>query len=285
MKPAVFEYQEPRSLGEAVAVLATPGRECVVLAGGQSLVPLLNLRRVRPRIVVDVNQVPELTGVHITDDVVRIGAMTRLRDIERHAGLRSALPVLPETAALVAYPQIRTRTTIGGSLCHADPAAELPTLAVALGARLLLRSARGDRIEDAESFFAPPGTSRRPDELLTEIELPRRQGFRFRFEEATRSGGFPLVGVCLGVRVDERGLVAEALVAAGGVAEHPVRLPAGERLLHGRDLAGNVDDVVSAVSAVLTPPTNTHATAGYRHALLRTLLRRAAAALATGGGN
>jgi carbon-monoxide dehydrogenase medium subunit len=285
LKPAAFDYHAPRTVEDALAALAIAGPRCVVLAGGQSLLPLLSLRRLRPGAVVDINRVAELTGVTVNRDTVRIGAMTRLCAIERDPALRAALPILPETAALVAYPQIRTRTTLGGSLCHADPAAELPTLAVALGARLHLRSAAGHRTEHAADFFrAPTTTSRRAEELLTEVELARRPGFRFRFEEATLTGGFPTVGLCLGVATDGDGTVTEARAAAGGVADRPVRLHAAERLLVGRDPAADVADVLEAVSVELAPPTDPQPTVRYRIALLGALLRRALARLATKEG-
>lgn len=181
MKPAAFEYRAPGTVSEALTLLAEAGnKSTAVLAGGQSLVPLLNTRSVRPRIVVDLNRLPGLDGITVTGETVRIGAMTRLREVASDPALRAKLPILPETATLVAHPQIRGRSTIGGCLCHADPAAELPTLAVALGARLRLRSYRGDRVEPADSFFrAAHRTTRCDDELLVSVKFPIHPGMRF----------------------------------------------------------------------------------------------------------
>jgi len=283
MKPPLFDYHEPRTVEDAVAALAPAGRDCSVLAGGQSLLPLLNLRRVRPNVVVDINRVAGLDGIRITADAVRIGTLARLRTLERDTSLREALPILPATAVLVAYPQIRTRSTLGGSLCHADPAAELPALAVALDARLHLRSALGTRIVDAGTFFRPASaTSRGPGELLTEVEFARHPGFRFCFEEVTRGGGFPLVGLCFGVATDGDGVVTAARLAGAGVADRPLRLRAAEQALIARRLPDDLGDVLDAVSAELTPPSNLHGTTAYRRGLMRTLLRRATARLATG---
>jgi carbon-monoxide dehydrogenase medium subunit len=191
------------------------------------------------------------------------------------------MPILPTTAALVAYPQIRTRSTLGGCLCHADPAAELPTLAVALGARLHLRSAVGTKIVDADTFFRSASvTSRAPGELLTEVEFPRHPGFRFCFEEVTRGGGFPLVGLCLGVATDSDGVVTAVRLAGAGVADRPLRLRAAEQALIACRLSHDLGDVLDAASAELTPPSDLHGTAAYRRGLMRALLCRATTRLA-----
>lgn len=278
MKPPLFDYHEPRTVEDAVAAMAPADRDCSVLAGGQTLLPLLNLRRLRPDVVVDINRVAGLDGVRITADTVHIGTMARLRTIERDRSLRAALPVLPQTAALVAYPQIRTRTTLGGCLCHADPAAELPALALALDARLHLRSALGARTVPADTFFRSAArTTRARSELLTGVEFPRHPGFRFGFHEVTRGGGFPLVGVCFGVATDGAGVVTAARLAGAGVAGRPLRLRAAEQALIARRLTDDLGDVLEAASVELA---DRHATA-YHRGLMRTLLRRAAARAAT----
>lgn len=285
MKPPAFGYVEPRTVEQAVDALASAGRDRVVLAGGQTLLPLLNQRQRRPAVVVDINRVSGLDGITISGSTVRVGAMVRLRTLERDVALREALPILPDTAGFVAYPQIRTRTTIGGSLCHADPAAELPALAVALDARLHLRSRTRTRIEDADTFFRSASlTTCRPDELLTEIEIPRHPGFAFRFDEVRRGGGFPLVGLCFGVTADDRGVVTAARMAGAGVADRPLRLRAGEAELVGRRLSDGLDDVLEAVSAEIAPPSDSYGTSHYRRGLMRTLIRRASVRLAAGVG-
>ncbi|MGW8376720.1 FAD binding domain-containing protein [Streptomyces sp. ODS28] len=315
MKPPVFAYLAPQHLDEALELAARGGDRTAPLAGGQSLVPLLNHRRLRPAAVLDLNRLRGLdTVTYETEepppvrngatrngatgngetgrDLVRIGALARLRTLERDARLAAALPVLRETVRLVAHPQIRSRSTLGGSLCHADPAAELPALALALGARLRLSSLGGERVEEAADFYRPGGaTSRRPDELLTAVDLPLDPGFRFRFEEVTRAGqdGFPLVGVCLGVRCAEDGTVTAARLAAAGVADRPLRLADAERELRGQRLAalaaGELPAVLEAAADGSAPRSDHHGSADYRRALLRTVVRRAAAHLAETAGH
>jgi carbon-monoxide dehydrogenase medium subunit len=284
MKPPAFDYQEPRTLDEIVELLAQTDRDATVLAGGQSLVPLLNLRLARPDVVVDINRVPGLDGIEVTDDAVVLGAMGRLSTLERDPVLADALPIVPEAIRLVAHPQIRNRTTLGGSLCHADPAAELPAVAIALDARLHLRSRDAGRTEDAADFFQSVfTTTRRPEELLTAVEFPRHPGFRFCFEEvARRHGDFPFVGLCLGVQIED-GVVTAARLAGAGIAERPLRLPVTEGALVGRRLSGDLADVLEAASTEVDPPSDIHGTASFRRGLLRAVIRRAAARLDQGG--
>ncbi|GEB47719.1 molybdopterin dehydrogenase [Streptomyces sp. NHF165] len=281
VKPPVFEYMAPATVEETVRALARHGARAAPLAGGQSLVPLLNRRRVRPDVVVDLGRVAGLDTVRVADGAVRIGALARLRTLERHETLGAALPVLRQTVRLVAHPQIRTRATLGGSLCHADPAAELPALAVALGARLRLAGAGGERELDAEEFFRPGRTARRPGELLTEITLPLRDGFTHRFVEIPRHahGGLPLVGVCAGTRREADGTVTAARIAAAGAADRPLRLRGAERALTGGPLTEEaVARALDAAASAAAPPADPHGDAAYRTALLRTALRRALAA-------
>ncbi|MFF4588379.1 FAD binding domain-containing protein [Streptomyces sp. NPDC001388] len=281
MKPAPFDYQAPRTLDAALALLAGPDRPVTPLAGGQSLVPLLNLRRHRPATVVDLNRVAGLAGIRVGADAVRIGAMTRLRSLETDPGLLGALPVLAETVAEVAHRQIRHRSTFGGSLCHADPSAQLPAVVLALDARLTLHSVQGARTLTAEEFFLGAHvTARRPTELLTAVEIPRRTGLRHRFESVTRRGnaGGPLVGVCLGVALDGP-VVTRARIAASGVADRPVRLREAEQALVGHRLDGALDGVLDAVG-IPTPPDDLHGSSAYRADMLRVVLRRAALHLA-----
>ncbi|MEU8570970.1 FAD binding domain-containing protein [Streptomyces pathocidini] len=251
MTAVAFDYTAPTTLDAALRALHAPGRSVAPLAGGQSLVPLLTRREVRPDAVVDLNGVPGLAGVDIGPDRVRVGAMTRLRDLERHGGLAAALPVLVSAAASVAHPHIRTRATLGGSLCHAAPAAELPAVAVALGADVVLRSVRGVRSVPAAGFATGPGTTvRAPDEVVTEVVFPRTGGLAHEFSElCTRGGtGYPVAGVCLGLRVGG-GLIREACVVVSGCGPLPVRLPGVEAALVGRAVAGSHPGLVAAVVA------------------------------------
>nr|WP_277608118.1 FAD binding domain-containing protein [Streptomyces boncukensis] len=270
---------EPRTVEDTVRILAESNGVAALLAGGQSLLPLLNHRRIRPRAVVDLNRVPGLDSVRLVGGSVRIGALTRLRALEAHAALADVLPVLPQTVRLVAYPQIRSRGTLGGSLCHADPAAELPALAMALGARLRLAAQSGERTVEAAAFYHPRGgTTLRPGELLTEVEFPPAERFRWRFEEVPRAGqrGLPLVGACAGVVRDTDGTVTRARFAGSGVAARPVRLPEGEHALVGGPLtAATARAAAEAAAASAAPPSDAHGSGDYRRALLRTTLQRA----------
>jgi carbon-monoxide dehydrogenase medium subunit len=280
MKPPPFDYVDPRTIEEVLAVLSQEGDDAAVLAGGQSLVPLLNLRLARPATVVDVNEIAELAGIQVSADSCRIGAIVRMARVKSDAGLAAALPVLGLAAGFVAHPQIRSRSTAGGSLCHADPSAELPTVAVALGARMHLRSATGERAVAAEDFFRGMfDTAKRPDELLVAVEFPLRAGWLWAYDEVTRrQGDFPFVGLCLGVRV-EGGTVVEARAAAGGVEGRPVRLDRLEAALVGRRVAAGVPDAAAAGSAQVDPVTDLHGTGAMRRGMLRTLTRRLGAQL------
>ncbi|HEU5474357.1 MAG TPA: xanthine dehydrogenase family protein subunit M [Actinophytocola sp.] len=292
MKPAAFEYLRPATVAGVLDALGGPRQDVAVLAGGQSLVPRMNLRVARPAAVVDINRVPGLDGIEVTAGTVRLGAMVRIARLLREPALRDRLPVLTEAAALVGHPQIRSRATVGGSLCHADPAAELPTLAVTLGARLHLRSAAGDRVVPAGEFFlAPHTTARRPGELLTGIELPVPPGLAARFVEfSRRANDLPLVGVAVALVLDD-GVITSARIGAGGVGPVPVRLPGAEQVLTGRALAelvpgpgGHPPDhplrrALAAAADEADPPEEPV----FRAGLLRAAIRRAVTELATEG--
>jgi carbon-monoxide dehydrogenase medium subunit len=274
VKPPVFDYQDPATIDEVLDLLSASRGDVSLLAGGQSLMPLLNMRRVRPRLLIDLNRVEGLDQVSVTPESVTIGATARLAWLGRDPEVAAALPALPRVISFVAHPQIRTRTTIGGSLSYADPAAELPALAVALGATMHLRSAAGSRAVPAEEFFETAfTTARRPDELLTHVEFPRHSGLTVRYDEIARAGDFPFVGLCLGLRLAD-GEVLEARAAAAGAADRPVRLAALERSLVGRAPGAAADDAALAASDEVDPLTDQHATGEYRRGALRALVRR-----------
>ena len=184
MKPAPFDYIAPRSLEEVLAVLAQRAGDAKLLAGGQSLIPVLNFRLAQPATLIDLGKVPGLDGIGETaDGGLRLGALVRHRALERDPRIARAAPLLAEAAPHIAHPQIRNRGTVGGSLAHADPAAELPACAVALGARLLLKKTSGERWVEASEFFTGLfSTALEPDEMVVAVELPRREsreGFAF----------------------------------------------------------------------------------------------------------
>ena len=282
MKPPPLSYRAPRTVDDALDLLAEHGEDTAVLAGGQSLVPLLNMRFARPAFLLDVNGIDELDRISISDDAVTLGATVRLAAVEHDARLAEALPVLGTAAGYVAHPQIRSRTTVGGTLCHADPAAEFPTLAVGLGARLhLVSRARGARVVAAEEFFESVFmTSKEPDELLVSVDFPRLPGCRIGYAEiARRHGDFPFAGLFLAVRT-ENGLVTAARASAAGVADRPVRLPGCEAALTGNPLSGQaIEQAAEAASAEIDPPSDNHGSAPFRRGLVRTLVRRQAGQL------
>jgi CO/xanthine dehydrogenase FAD-binding subunit len=231
VKPPPFEYRAPRSVDEALPLL---GEDNTVLAGGQSLVPLLNLRLARPEVVIDINGIAELAYIHADGDVLRIGAMTRQVALERSEPIRRRWPLLHKAVGLVGHHQIRTRGTIGGSVAHADPAAELPAALIALDARLHLHSPGGSRAVDASEFFLGPlYTVREPDELLVEIEVPDQpEGAAAGFAEHARThGDFATAGAA--AVIAPGGHARVALLGAGPV---PTRAGAAERALaHGAE--------------------------------------------------
>jgi CO/xanthine dehydrogenase FAD-binding subunit len=226
MKPPPFEYEAPASVEEALPLL---GPDSTVLAGGQSLVPLLNLRLAQPELVVDINGIAELDYIHSDDGPLRIGAMTRQVTLERSELVRERWPLLGKAIRLVGHAQIRTRGTVGGSVAHADPAAELPVALTALGARFHLRSPAGTRAVDASEFFLGPlYTVREPDELLVEIEVPEpADGAGSGFAEHARTHGDFATAGAAAVLVPG----VHAAIVLLGAGPMPVRAEAAERAL------------------------------------------------------
>lgn len=279
MKPAAFEYQAPRSLDEALDLLARYGAEARVLAGGQSLVPLMNMRLARPAVVIDVNRVPGLGEVREVDGGLGLGALTRQRTLERSPRVRRRAPLLAEAAPLIGHRETRTRGTVGGSCAHADPAAELPACTVALDARLHLASARGRRTVGAADFYVGLlTTALRPDELLVEIEVPAppfpRTGSAF-VELARRHGDFALVGAAALVALDGGGLCRDARLVFLGVGDVPHRAGATAELLGlGRE-PRRLEAVGRAAAKELDPPGDLHASGDYRRRVAAHLAARA----------
>jgi CO/xanthine dehydrogenase FAD-binding subunit len=279
MKPAIFDYLDPTSLDEALGHLARLGDDGKVLAGGQSLVPLMNFRLARPAVIVDLNRVAELSYLRTEGDHLAIGAMARQRSLERSPEVRERWPILVEAADQIGHVQIRNRGTVGGSLAHADPAAELPAAMAVLEAELVIRSERGQRTLRSDEFFLSYlTTALEPGELLTEIRvpsLPAGTGWCF-LEISRRHGDFAIVGVAALLGLDSDGRCARARIALTGVGPTPVRALEAEQLLVGREPTVETFREAGAVAARdLETESDLHASAEYRQEVAAVLVRRA----------
>lgn len=290
MKPPRFDYRDPSELAAALQLLAEYGDDAKILAGGQSLVPVLNMRLARPAVVVDIGRLGELSYIREEDGVVAIGALTRQRAIERSPVVAELCPLLAAATRWIAHPQIRNRGTIGGSLAHHDPAAELVGVAAALDAEIVLTSATGRRtVAPAEFFLSYFTTAALPEEILTEVRFPAlapATGWAF-VEVARRSGDFALVAVAAVLRLDGRGKVAEARIALSGVGGAPVRAGAAEAALIGQTPDVEALQAAGALARQgLDCDADIHASAAFRRHLAGVLTQRAlgeALQRATGG--
>lgn len=298
MKPPRFDYHDPKTVAEAIALLSEHGEDAKLLAGGQSLIPVLNMRLARPQVLIDLNRVEGLAYIREEDGLLKIGAMTRHAEVERSPLVAARQPLLAEAMRHVGHVQIRNRGTIGGSLAHADPAAELPAVMVALEASLVATGPEGQRTIPAEEFFLMYFTTAlQPDEILTEIQvpvLPPRSGIAFE-ELARRHGDFALAGVACLVTLAEDGAIADCRLGLTGVGMTPVRAREAEALLTGHQpAAGRFREVAEAVQALIMPDDDIHGSGEYRRQIagvlaVRALERAAAAARANssarkGGG-
>jgi aerobic carbon-monoxide dehydrogenase medium subunit len=279
MKLPPFEYACPTSLSEAVALLASHDGDAKPLAGGQSLVPMMAFRVAQPALLVDLRKLAELRQIRIAQDGVTLGAMVRWRDILDDERLRTAHPLLVAAVEHVAHYQIRNRGTVGGSVAHADPAAEMPGIAVTCEAKIAVVGKAGERVVAAGDFFQGPLiTALKPDEIITQIRLPawpakRRFGFQ---EFARRRGDFAMAAAAVFYDEDVGKTVRNAHVGAIGVADRPLRLTAVEQVLNG----STIDDAViakaeAAASASVDPHDDIHASGAYRKALVGVMVERA----------
>ncbi len=278
--PAVpFEYHAPATLDEAIALLARHGEQARPLAGGQSLVPLLTLRLARPEVLVDLNEIEELRAVRRDGDGVIVGAMVRHRALERGAGALAACPLLQEAAPLIGNVRVRSLGTLGGSLAHADPAAELPAVARALDATLMLKGPGGDRAVPASEFFVGAlTTALRPGELIVGVRFPvLGPGSGHAVIEFTRRGGdFAIIAAVAVVEVEPAGLIARARVALAGAGATPVRLSHTEATLAGASPEASVlRRAAEEAAGEVHPEGDAHASAAYRRHLARVLTARA----------
>jgi carbon-monoxide dehydrogenase medium subunit len=278
MKLPAFDYACPATLAEAVALLASRD-EAKALAGGQSLVPMMAFRIASPSLLVDLGKLSDLRQIAMDGGGVRLGAMVRWRDIEDDARLDAAHPLLKAAVSHVAHYQIRNRGTVGGSIAHGDPAAEMPGIAVTCEAEIAVVGAAGPRVIHAGDFFiAPLTTALAADEIITEIRLPvwpaqRRWGFR---EFSRRRGDFAMAAAAVFYDIDEAGKAHNTHIGAIGVGDRPVRLAAAEAEVDGRVVDVTVSERAGAAAcACVNPQSDIHASAAYRRSLLGTMVERA----------
>ena len=278
MKPAAFEYFRPSSLAEALELLDRRGEEAKCLAGGQSLVPLMNLRLSKPRAVIDLNRLADLAYIKAHDGGLAIGALTRQRAVETSGLIRERSPLLAEVTPLIGHFPIRTRGTFGGSLAHADPAAEYPAAVVALEGRVRVASARGERMIDAEKFFVTYlTTALEPTEVLAEVILPPLPpNTATAFLELTRRhGDFAIVGVAAVVTLGEGGSISRARIALCGVGPTPIRAKRAEAALVGQRPSKKLLAEVGRVAMDETDPADDlHGSVEYRREMSAVFTRR-----------
>lgn len=268
MKPPPFEYLSVTTLDEALAALAEGGDEAKILAGGQSLIPLMSMRLAHPTLLIDVNKVDELATIERVNGSLRVGAMVRHRMAERSTEVAGAVPLISQVMPFIGHAAIRSRGTIGGSVAHADPAAELPAVALALGATINLTSkARGPRSVSAEDFFEGYFTTAiEPDEMLTSIDFPIVEGGAAVEEVARRHGDFAMVGAVVATTP------GDARIALINVAEKPVRATAAEQAMNE---GAGIDDVAALASRDIEPSADLHASAAYRKKVAGVCVKRA----------
>ena len=281
MKPAPFEYYAPTSIEEALADLSEHGYDAKVLAGGQSLIPMMNFRLAQPSVLIDLNNIPELAYIHPNENGgLKIGTMTRHSQVEKDGVVAKRAPLLFEAMPQIATTQIRSRGTIGGSIAHADPSAELVAVSVALGARLRIQNQSGERWVSAQDFFLGMFTTLlEPDEILAEIELPSmppRNGWAL-LEISRRPHDFAMVGVAVTVTLGEDSLCQDARLVYLSVGDGPVEAQQAAQSLRGRSPTPKtlLEAAETAASVDIDPGSDIHASADYRRHLAKILTQRA----------
>jgi aerobic carbon-monoxide dehydrogenase medium subunit len=279
MVPAAFDYRAPTTLQEALELLRDHGDDAKVMAGGQSLIPLLKLRFAAPAVVVDIGRVTGLAGVTADAETVRVRALTRHVDIERDAGLDAACPILRETAPQIADPLVRNRGTVGGSLCHADPAGDWGAVILALDAQLVANSPSGERVIPAADFFQGPFTTAlAPDEVLTEVRIPatpagrRAAGTYLKLER--KVGDFATVGVAVQLQM-ANGTVERAGIGLTAVGSNSLKAADAERSLVGRPPTGEaIAEAARLAAAAAEPRDDVRGSAAYKKDVVRVFVQR-----------
>lgn len=279
MKLPLFDYAAPHDLGEALGLMAEHGDDAKMLAGGQSLLPLMAFRLARPAMLVDLVNVPGLNRILTEDGRVVVGSMTRERTAEQSATISANLPLLAQALPFIGHAAIRNQGTVGGSAAHADPSAEIPAVAVALDAEFVVTSAaRGERVIGATEFFKSFFvTALEPDELMTEVRFPiMSQNMGVAFEEvARRHGDFAIVGAAVAVQVEDD-VFTDARLALCGVSDTPVRCRDAEEVLIGLSAEPEaIADALASTLRALNPPSDLHGSSEYRLHLAQVISRRA----------
>jgi CO/xanthine dehydrogenase FAD-binding subunit len=277
MKPPLFDYRAPTTIEDAIAALASDG-DAMVLAGGQSLLPAMNFRVAHPSVLVDIQHVAGLKGVSIQDGEIVVKAMTRHREFELDDAVRRANPLIAEAMEHVAHIPIRNRGTVVGSLCHADPSAEMPLILVLLGGSVVARGPAGERKIPADAFFQSQlTTARHADEIVVEARFPvLAPDAGWAFDEMTRRhGDFAIAGVGAIVRLDAQRKATDVRLAACGIADRPVRLIEAEKRLIGTSLAAaDLAAAAAIATTAVTAADDMHASASYRRRVVATLVER-----------
>jgi aerobic carbon-monoxide dehydrogenase medium subunit len=281
VKSPRFKYQDPTTLEEALALLSQYGDDAKILAGGQSLVPVLNFRLAHPAVLVDINRIPALACIEGSANGLSLGATVRQRALEQSDPVQQRCPLIAQALPFVGHPQIRNRGTFGGSLAHADPAAELPAVAVAVDAQLTLRTSSGERVVAADDFFLGQLTTvLQPDEMLVRIDIPDwppQTGSAVQ-EIAMRLGDFALAGVATTLTLGDDGRVSRARIVCFGVDERPARQHDAEQSLVGAAPGDAAFEAAArVVSDHLQPSADIHASADYRKRVAGVLTQRALA--------
>jgi CO/xanthine dehydrogenase FAD-binding subunit len=280
MKAADFDYVRVATIDEACTALARANGEGKVIAGGQTLVPMMAMRLARPALLVDINDVAPLQGIARDGDALVIKACTRQADALASAAVREHLPLLAKAIRFVGHVQTRNRGTVGGSICHADPSAEIPLTALTVDAALVARSAKGERRIAIDDFFVGPMmTTLQPDECLSEVRFPVWNGGRVGtgFQEVSaRISDFAIVSVAAQVVLDRGGICTRAAVAVGGAGARPVRCdPAAQAVVGSRLDAATIAKAAAMIPDLIEPDSDLHATADYRRRVARALVERA----------
>ena len=281
MIPVAFDYVRPGSVEEAVSALSSAGDDAKILAGGQSLLPVLRLRLADPGVIIDLGGISALRGIRVDGDALVVGAMATHAEVAASSLVQAEAPLVAAVARTVGDRQVRHRGTMGGSIAHADPAGDLPTAAVALDATMVLVGPNGQRSVAARDFFTDIfTTTMAPDEVLVEVRYPRTPGWTARYEKFHRSAqAWALVGVAAAVR-RENGSIAEARIAFTNMGSTPVRASGVESALAGASDVGTVKAAAARAGEATSPPSDIHGSAEYRRHLAGVLTGRAVAAAA-----